>query len=61
VEMVGAEKIMWGTDAPGLLTHATYPQLLEFVAVHCNFLARGDVEKILGATAWQVYGRDSRT
>ena len=61
VEMVGVEKVMWGTDAPGLLTHATYPQLLEFVAEHCDFLAPGDLEKILGANAWQVYGGDSRT
>ena len=61
VEMVGAEKLMWGTDAPGLQMYAAYPQLLEFVAVHCDFLSPGDLEKILGANAWEVYGGGSRT
>ena len=56
VEVVGAEKIMWGTDVPGLLTSATYPQLLGFVARHCDFLSSGDLEKVLGGNAWRVYG-----
>ena len=56
VEMVGAGSIMWGTDVPGLLTFATYSQLLGFVARHCDFLSRGDREKILGGNAWRVYG-----
>jgi predicted TIM-barrel fold metal-dependent hydrolase len=56
VEMVGAEKIMWGTDVPGLLSHATYPQLLGFVTRHCDFLSPGDLAKILGGNAWRVYG-----
>jgi predicted TIM-barrel fold metal-dependent hydrolase len=55
VEMVGAKKIMWGTDVPGLLIHATYPQLLRFVSQHCSFLSQSDLEKILGGNAWQVY------
>lgn len=56
VEMVGAEKLMWGTDVPGLLSQATYQQLLDFVARHCDFLSQDDIEKILGGNAWQVYG-----
>jgi predicted TIM-barrel fold metal-dependent hydrolase len=56
VEMVGAEKIMWGTDVPGLLTFATYHQLLGFVARHCDFLSQEDLEGIVGGNAWRVYG-----
>ena len=61
VEMVGVEKIMWATDAPALLLYGTYPQLLDFVAKHCDFLSRGDLEKILGGNASQVYEKDVRT
>lgn len=55
VGLIGADKIMWGTDAPGLLSHASYPQLLNFVARHCDFLSQDDLKKILGRNAWQVY------
>ncbi len=56
VEMVGADKLMWGTDAPGLLGHATYPQLLNYLARHCDFLSPGATAKVLGETARGVYG-----
>jgi hypothetical protein len=56
VKMVGAEKLMWGTDVPGALAHATYPQLFRFVARHCDFLSQSDLGKVLGGNAWRVYG-----
>ena len=56
VGMVGAEKIMWGSDVPGLLSYATYPQLLNLVIRHCDFLLPGELEKVLGGNAWWVYG-----
>ncbi|MFQ5857651.1 MAG: amidohydrolase family protein [Anaerolineae bacterium] len=59
VEMVGAERIMWGTDVPGLLIYATYPQLLDLVARYCDFLSHSDLARILGGNAWQIYGRGS--
>jgi len=55
VEMVGADRLMWGTDAPGLLGHATYPQLLSFVTRHCVFLTPEEMQKVLGDNAWRVY------
>jgi predicted TIM-barrel fold metal-dependent hydrolase len=54
--MVGVEKLIWGTDVPGLLTHATYPQLLSYVNRHCQFFSQSDLEKVLGSNALQVYG-----
>ena len=55
VELVGADKIMWGTDAPGLLQHATYAQLLSFMTQNSDFLSSDQLEQILGATAHHVY------
>lgn len=55
VEMVGVEKILWGTDVPGLLIHATYPQLQSFVTRHCDFLSSNDLYKIMGGNARCVY------
>jgi len=57
VDLVGADKIMWGSDAPGVLQHATYPQLLVYVTRYCDFLAPAELKKILGETAWAVYGK----
>lgn len=56
VSLVGAEKIMWGTDVPGLLVHATYRQLLDMVRRHCGFLSPADLDRVLGGNAQSGYG-----
>ena len=56
VELVGADKLMWGTDAPGLLQQATYAQLLSYVTRHCDFLSSKQMSQLLGETAQHVYG-----
>ena len=55
---IGADKLMWGSDIPAMLCHATYPQLITMFALHSG-LNDHQVEKILGATADQVYFRAS--
>jgi len=55
VELIGVDRLMWGTDIPGLLSHATYRQLLDFVARHCAFLSKAGLAKVLGGNAQQVY------
>lgn len=55
-ELVGSDKLLWGSDIPGLLNHATYSQLIGFVARHCDFLSESDRAKILGGNALQMYG-----
>lgn len=52
---IGAHKLMWGTDAPGVLAHATYKQLFEYVRRHCDFLTADDLAMIYGQTAASVY------
>jgi len=54
VEMVGAEKLMWGSDYPGTLTRFTYPQTLEWVRSYCTFLEPAQMTAILGGTAEKV-------
>lgn len=56
-ELIGAEKIMWGTDAPGLLTSGSYRQLLNYVKRHCNFLSAKEMADVLGLNALRVYWR----
>ena len=57
VDIVGPDKILWGTDIPGLLTVATYPQLVRLAHEHTDFLSTRDQAKILGSNAQLVYGR----
>ncbi len=54
-ETVGAESIMWGTDAPALLRLAIYDQLRDWVARHCDFLSASEREAVLGGNAQRVY------
>ena len=55
VGLVGADKLLWGTDVPGALSVATYPQLQAFIARHCEFLSAREREKILGENAETLY------
>ena len=56
-QLIGAEKIMWGTDVPGLLTSGTYRQLLNYVRRHCDFLSEEEKAGVLGLNALRVYWR----
>ena len=57
VDIVGPEKILWGTDVPGLLTIATYRQFVALGFAHTDFLSAADQTKIMGGNALAVYGR----
>jgi predicted TIM-barrel fold metal-dependent hydrolase len=56
IERIGPAKIMWGSDQPGLLSHATYPQLVRLARLHTRFLSPGEQAMVLGGNASQVYG-----
>ena len=55
VDLIGADKLMWGTDVPGLLTSGSYRQLLNMIRVHCEFLSAEQKAQILGRNATRVY------
>lgn len=54
-ERVGARKLLWGSDAPGLLAVATYAQLLEAAHLHLAFLSPAEQAWVLGENAEAVY------
>jgi len=53
-DLVGADKLMWGSDIPGLLGQATYQQCLNMVRRHSRF-SPAELDLILGETANKVY------
>lgn len=55
VGLVGAEKIIWGTDIPGTLKLYTYSQMVAFVSEHADFLGDDDKDLILGGNALRVF------
>jgi predicted TIM-barrel fold metal-dependent hydrolase len=55
VAQVGADRLMWGTDIPGLFSVGSYRQLLELGRLHLAGLIPRDQEAILGETALSVY------
>ena len=55
VDRIGADKILWGTDAPGMLSLLTYKQLLDLVATECDWLDVSDQALILGENAQAAY------
>lgn len=61
VDRIGAGKLMWGSDQPGLLSQLSLPQLVELGRRHMRFLPELDQQMVLGGTALQVYGSGSAT
>jgi len=55
-ERIGPEKVMWGTDVPGLLVHATYPQLVRLGQLHTQSLTADQQALFMGRTARAVFG-----
>ena len=57
LEVVGADKIAWGSDYPRPQLHAdnSYKQQLEFITAECRFLSTQQREQILFRTALRVY------
>jgi predicted TIM-barrel fold metal-dependent hydrolase len=55
-DLIGPAKILWGTDLPGLLSHATYPQLLKLGRLHTQSLTASEQALVLGGNALRVFG-----
>ena len=51
----GAQRVMWATDWPVCLRHATYAQTLAVVRDEMDFIAPGDREWVLGKTALKLW------
>jgi predicted TIM-barrel fold metal-dependent hydrolase len=55
VDLVGADRLLWGTDAPGMLWMLTYQQMLDVVRLHCRSLTVAQLGLILGENALSAY------
>jgi len=59
VDAVGAERIIWGTDFPGILPEdVTYKQCLNVVRNHCDFLSETEMSGVLGDNILRLLGKD---
>ena len=57
--IVGAERILWGTDIPCTLNQFTYRQMIEFVTESRIFEPK-ELEMVMGKNAGRVYCIDER-
>lgn len=48
---IGAQKMLWASDYPGMLTQATYNQLINMVLKECREIPMKDKELIMGLNA----------
>ena len=53
-ETAGAEKLMWASDYPGMLMHATMKELINLVKTQCHIPER-DKELIMGQNAKRLF------
>jgi predicted TIM-barrel fold metal-dependent hydrolase len=52
----GAQRVMWGTNFPGVLKGVGYGPALEMFAEHLDFVSDEDRAWLLGGTAAKVFG-----
>lgn len=58
VEMIGPEKIIWGTDIPGLLSQFDYKDLLGLADIYMTGMRQEEKEMIRELNAVKVYFED---
>lgn len=51
---VGSGKIMWSSDYPGMLNHATMRELMNLVLKYCKF-SEEDLKEIMGGSAKRLF------
>ena len=54
-DKVGAEKLIWGTDAPCTCKFYTYGQMMDVVRKHARFLSEEELESVCYGNAQKVY------
>jgi predicted TIM-barrel fold metal-dependent hydrolase len=54
-ERIGSNKIIWGSDQPGLLVRASLPQLIRMFRSEIRFLTQTEQNLVLGETAGQIF------
>ena len=54
-EVVPADRIMWGSDFPGILPYCSYLQTLDLVRRNCSFFSADDMANVLGGTAARLF------
>ncbi len=53
-DILGAERMIWGTDVPGVLNRFSYSQLLNYVA-ESGIFTQKELEYVLARTAMDLY------
>lgn len=55
VDAIGVDRLVWGTDFPGILVLSTYPQCVGLIPNNCDFLTAEEKAKIMGENALRLY------
>ena len=54
VTLMGAERLMWGTDIPMVLRHFTYRQSLDHIRFYCDFLSDAQKSLVFGGNTTRL-------
>jgi len=54
LDLIGPTKILWGSDLPGLLGHATYRQLVQLGQFHTQSLTPAEQALVLGGNVHKI-------
>ena len=52
--IIGAERMLWGTDVPGVLLRTSYRELVDRV-IECGVFTKSEIPLVMGENAKRVY------
>lgn len=55
VDLMGADKILWGSDIPSTLKKYTYRQMIDVITKHAFFLTQSEKQQILFSNAYSFF------
>ena len=58
VRLMGAGRLIWGTDIPMVMRYYTYRQSLDVIRMNCDFLSSAEVDMVLGGNMVRLMGLD---
>jgi predicted TIM-barrel fold metal-dependent hydrolase len=55
VDTIGVDRLVWGSDFPGILMYSTYKQCVNLIPRNCLFLTEKEKDKIMGENALKLF------
>jgi predicted TIM-barrel fold metal-dependent hydrolase len=54
-DLLGASRLVWGSDMPNVERFCTYRQCLDYIRKHCAFMTAAEKDAVLGGNVGALF------